>query len=120
MKTDAGTATGWVEIADASASYTGTLLNQPHRQTIGPDWQWVSMNLATDVEPKLKTTNINFRLYRNDGSETKAIYFRAPIAWRDIAGTPARKTIRSFSATGNETRRTSISDGQSATLTGKP
>ena len=120
MKTDTGTATAWVEIADTVASYTGTLINQPHRQTIGPDWQWVSMNVATDADAKLKTTNVNFRLYRNDGSETKAIYFRAPIAWRDIAGTPARKTIQSFSATPSETRRTSTSEGHSATLPSKP
>jgi hypothetical protein len=120
MRTDTGTASAWVEVADTVASYTGTLINQPHRQTIGPDWQWVSMNVATDADAKLKTTNVNFRLYRNDGSETKAIYFRAPIAWRDIAGTPARKTIQSFSATPSETRRTNTSEGHSATLPSKP
>ncbi len=120
MKTDAGTATAWVEIADASTSYTGTTVNQPHRQTIGPEWQWVSMNIATEIAANSKTTDVNFRVYRNDGSEAKAVYFRAPIAWRDIAGTPARKTIQSFSATGTDTRRTSTSDGHSATLPSKP
>lgn len=120
MKTDAGTATAWIDIADASATYTGTTRNQPHRQTIGPDWQWVSMNMATDVSAKSKTTDVSFRFYRDDDSTARVVYLREPIAWRDIAGTPARKTIQTFSATGTETRRTSTSDGHSATLPSKP
>ena len=120
MKTDAGTATAWVDIADTSATYTGTTLNQPHRQTIGPDWQWVSMNMATDASANSKTTDISFRLYRDDDSPTRVVYLREPVAWRDIAGTPARKTIQTFSVTGTETHRTSTSDGHSATLPGKP
>ncbi len=120
MKTDAGTATSWVDIADSSATYTGTTRNQPYRQTIGPDWQWVSMNMATDVSAKSKTTDVSFRIYRDDDSAARTVYLREPIAWRDIAGTPARKTIQTFSVTGTETRRTSTSDGHSATLPSKP
>ena len=120
LRTDSGTATAWIEISDASAVYTGSVVNQPLRQSIGTDWEWIGTNVATDIQASLKATGVRLRVYRNDGSDTTAVYLRAPQAWRDIAGTPARSTIQSFSATGSETRRSRTSEGHSATLPSKP
>jgi len=90
MKTDSGTATVWVEIANGSVVYTGTDLNQPHRQTIGPEWQWISIDIGTDVGSAAKTTRAAFRIYRNDDSFAKAVYIRSAIAWRDVAAVGGR------------------------------
>ena len=120
LRTDSATATAWVEIFDRSAVYTGSLVNQPHRQSIGTEWEWVSTNIGTDAEAGATTTGVRLRVYKNDFSNAKAVYLRAPQAWRDIAGTPARSTIQSFSETGRDTRRSNTSDGHSATLPSKP
>jgi hypothetical protein len=89
MRTNAGSGTAWLEVADNSAVYTGTTLNQPLRQTIDSDWRWIHTTVATGAEGS--ETTLRFRFYANDGeagSDTEAIYIQAPQAWLDVTGTP--------------------------------
>jgi hypothetical protein len=87
MRTDSGTATAWPEISDDSATYTGSILNQPLRQPIDSNWRWISTNAATDSAAHT-AASVTFRVYANDGSPTRAIYVFAPQAWLDVAGVP--------------------------------
>jgi len=86
MRTNAGTATAWLEVFDDRAVYTGTTLNQPLRQTIDTNWRWISTNVTTDAAGT--NAGLRFRIYANDSSEATAVYLYAPQGWVDAAGTP--------------------------------
>jgi hypothetical protein len=87
MRTDSGTANTWLEVFDRSATYTGSTLNQPLRQTLDGNWRWISTNAATDAAGG-PAAGLTFRFYATDGSSARAIYVYAPQAWLDVAGTP--------------------------------
>jgi hypothetical protein len=89
MRTNAGSATAWVEVADQSAVYTGTTLNQPLRQSVDGNWRWIYTNVSTDAAGG--AASIRLRFYANDGEagmDTRAVYVYAPQSWLDVAGTP--------------------------------
>jgi hypothetical protein len=88
MRTDSDTANAWLEVSDRSAAYTGSLLNQPLRQTIDANWRWISTNATTDATSGGGAVSLSVRFYATDGSSSRAVYVYAPQAWLDIAGTP--------------------------------